>query len=154
MFNSRDLRANALEERAKVESPAKAQLLSVSDSIPDRQVTSSISMAAAELPLPQVDEHSDFRLLVDGLDIHQLQKLALEQQAQLDFEREEYRQARIMTNDAITIMKNARAAQKRAEKLASRERMRRKKIELKLEKMANALSRATLILEKQKAAQV
>ncbi len=79
-----------------------------------------------------------------------LQKLVIAQQAAIESERQSHDQSRTVARDAIKIMRDARVAQKTAEKLARRERTERKRIEQQYKSVANALDNALSIIETRK----
>lgn len=79
-----------------------------------------------------------------------LQKLVIAQQAAIDSERQAHDQSRTVARDAIKIMRDAREAQKFAEKLARRERSERRRIEQQYKKVAGALDNALSIIESRK----
>lgn len=79
-----------------------------------------------------------------------LQKLVIAQQAAIESERQSHDKSRTVARDAIRIMRDARDAQKMAEKLARRERTERKRIEQQYKSVASALDNALSIIETRK----
>lgn len=79
-----------------------------------------------------------------------LQKLVIAQQSVLESEREAHDQSRVVARDAIKIMRDARNAQKFAEKMARRERSERKRIEQQYQQVTSALNNAMSIIEARK----
>ncbi|MFK8078771.1 MAG: hypothetical protein AB8B97_00680 [Granulosicoccus sp.] len=122
----------------------------------DKRVASNTSL------MPTSGHPSDLSKLsteqIQGLivslseDKNRLQRLVIAQQASIESEREAHDQTRVLTRDAIKVMRSARTAQKHAEKLARRERSERQRIEQQYTKVASSLRNAMSIIEKRRSA--
>ena len=123
----------------------------------DRATNAAISMArdsirsGSELTRSSGDKmlarsYGELTELVAGLhkDKIRLQKLVIAQKAVLDAERQSHQKTKVLAKDAMTVMRKARDGQRIAEKLARRERNKRKRVEadyIKVRKqLENALS--------------
>ncbi len=120
----------------------------------DTQVANHTALANTSTPLSGLESLStpQIKELVASLrrDKGRLQKLVVAQQAAINSERKAHERTRILTRDAIKIMRDARTSQKQAEKLARRERAERVRIEQHYKKVAHALRNAMSIIEKRK----
>lgn len=85
------------------------------------------------------------------IDKTKLQKLIIAQQAAIESERTAHEQSRVIARDAIKSVQDARDRQKFAEKMARRQKTKRKRVEQKYKKVANALDTAMSITESRKA---
>jgi len=83
-------------------------------------------------------------------DKRKLQRLVIAQQAAFDSERLSHERSRTVAKEAVKVMRDAREGQRMALKVARRERTERKRLELKYEKVSQALENAKSTLENQK----
>jgi len=74
-----------------------------------------------------------------------LQKLVIAQKAVIESEKRSHEKSRIMTKDAVAIMRRAREGQKIAEKIARRERTERRRLQADNEKIREQLENAISI---------
>lgn len=117
----------------------------------DRQSALSTQVINSDVPLTDLANLStnEITRIVDRLqqDKTRLQKLVIAQQAAIESERQAHDQSRLVAKDAIKIMRDARNAQKFAEKLARRERSERQRVEQQYKRVAQALNNAMSIIE-------
>lgn len=123
----------------------------------DRHVANTHAMVTATASPYELAKLStgEIAQLVTSLrkDKGRLQRLVIAQQASLDSERQAHDRSRIMTRDAIKIMRDSRNAQKHAEKLARRERTERQRIEQEYKKVKHVLQNAMSIIKTRKSEQ-
>ncbi|MFK7996419.1 MAG: hypothetical protein AB8B87_19930 [Granulosicoccus sp.] len=135
-------------------SPETEEFIEQNREFRDRQVADNTAMVASPFQSDDLTKLTTTQIsdLVATLrkDKGRLQKLVIAQQASIESERHAHDQTRVLTRDAIKIMRNARTAQKQAEKLARRERTERKRLEQEYKKVSSALRNAMSIVEKRK----
>lgn len=151
---SQHIRSHNLDQPTSGISPENDDVRRKLSKFRDQQVGNNSALVVSTEPAPDIATLDTPQIvqLVSTLrkDKHRLQKLVIAQQAALSDEQDAHDQTRILTRDAITIMRSSRTAQKHAEKLARRERSERQRVEQQYKKVANDLRNAMSIINQRK----